>query len=121
MWDLNLEAIVKVKFDIDENGKIDNIKPNANLVGVSFMQQRAFNNAKQVFEIAALQIMEKLPLLIPAKVDNIPTKKTFQIFLQKKYFIKKNLHQHNFHTSAFISYPSSPQSQPLSTLKKIES
>jgi protein TonB len=88
-WDLNLEAIVNVKFDIDENGKINNIKPNANLVGVTFIQQRALNNAKQVFEIAALKIMEELPLLTPAKVNNIPTKKTFQISI--KYQIPKEL------------------------------
>tara|TARA_B100000282_G_scaffold60508_1_gene40409 strand:- start:4416 stop:5210 length:795 start_codon:yes stop_codon:yes gene_type:complete len=89
VWDLNLEAIVNVKFDIDENGKIDNIKPNANLVGVSFIQKRALNNAKQVFEIAALQIMEKLPLLTPAKINNVPTKKTFQISI--KYQIPKEM------------------------------
>lgn len=89
VWDLNLEAIVNVKFDIDENGKIDNIKPNANLVGVSFIQQRALNNAKRVFEIAALQIMEKLPLLTPAKINNVPTTKTFQISI--KYQIPKEM------------------------------
>ena len=77
-WDFNLEALVKVKFDINKNGEIDNIIPTANIVGVSFIEREAFMAAKQLFQLSAIQIMEKLPLFTPAKVDGIPTKKTFQ-------------------------------------------
>ena len=77
-WDLNLEAIVKVRFDINVKGEIDNIVPTANIVGISFIEREAFMAAKQLFQLSAIQLMEKLPLFIPAKVDGIPTKKTFQ-------------------------------------------
>ena len=77
-WDFNLEALVKVKFDINKNGEIDNIIPTANIVGVSFIEREAFMAAKQLFQLSAIQIIEKLPLFTPAKVDGIPTRKTFQ-------------------------------------------
>lgn len=77
-WDLDLEALVKVKFDININGEIDNIDPTANIVGISFIEREAFIAAKQLFQLSAIQIIEKLPLFIPAKINGIPTKKTFQ-------------------------------------------
>lgn len=77
-WDIDLEAIVKVQFDINEKGEINNILPSANIVGVTFVEREAFKAAKQLFQFAAVQMMEKLPLLTPAKVNDIPTKKTFQ-------------------------------------------
>ena len=88
-WDLDLEALVRVRFDINENGEIDNITPTASVVGVSFIEREAFKAAKQLFQVAALQIMEKLPLLTPAKIDGVPIKKTFQISI--KYQIPREL------------------------------
>ena len=77
-WDLNLEALVKIKFDINVKGEIENIVPTANIVGISFIEREAFMAAKQLFQLSAIQLIEKLPLFIPAKVDGIPKKKTFQ-------------------------------------------
>ncbi len=37
-----MEALVKVKFDININGEIDNIDPTANIVGISFIEREAF-------------------------------------------------------------------------------
>ena len=45
VWDLNLEAIVNVKFDIDENGKIeDQFNPNGSIKNIAGI----FNKEKNV-------------------------------------------------------------------------
>ena len=57
-WDLDLEALL-VKFDININGEIDNIDPTANIVGISFIERESFIAAKQLFQLSAIQIIEK--------------------------------------------------------------
>ena len=100
-WDLDLEALVKVKFDININGEIDNIDPAANIVGISFIEREAFTAAKQLFQLSAIQIIEKLPLFIPAKINGIPTKKTFQTSIV--YRIPKELSFYKIENAPVVS------------------
>ena len=57
-WDLDLQAIVRVRFDINENGDVSNVIPKASVVGVSFKQREALNAARQLFQISALEIIK---------------------------------------------------------------
>ena len=81
-WDLDLQAIVKVRFDINENGHVSNVIPKANVVGVSFRQREALNAARKLFQISALEIINSLPKFTPAKLNGIPINKTFQISIK---------------------------------------
>jgi TonB family protein len=76
-WDLDLQAIVRVRFDINENGDVSNVTPKASVVGVSFKQREALNAARQLFQISALEIINSLP-----KFDGVPINKTFQISIK---------------------------------------
>ena len=86
-WDLDLQAIVRVRFDINENGDVSNVIPKASVVGVSFKQSEALNAARQLFQISAVEIINSLPKFTPAKVDGIAINKTFQVSI--KYEIPK--------------------------------
>lgn len=81
-WDLDLQAIVRVRFDINENGDVSNVIPKASVVGVSFKQREALNAARQLFQISAVEIINSLPKFTPAKVDGIPINKTFQVSIK---------------------------------------
>ena len=37
-WELDLESIVRIRFEIDELGEVDNIIANAAVVGISFIE-----------------------------------------------------------------------------------
>ena len=84
-WDNDIEAIVKVKFDIDVNGNITNVIPNSSVVGVSFFERESLNLAKKLFNDSAKKVIESLPNAIPAKKDNIAVKKTFWFLLNTKF------------------------------------
>ena len=81
-WDLDLQAVVRVRFDINENGDVSNVIPKASVVGVSFKQREALNAARQLFQISALEIINSLPKFTPAKVDGLPINKTFQVSIK---------------------------------------
>tara|TARA_B100000161_G_scaffold75320_1_gene51878 strand:+ start:7175 stop:7972 length:798 start_codon:yes stop_codon:yes gene_type:complete len=81
-WDLDLQAVVRLRFDITENGDVSNIIPKASVVGVSFNQREALNAARQLFQISASEIINMLPKFTPAKVDGIPINKTFQVTIK---------------------------------------
>ena len=78
-WDLDLQAVVRIRFDINESGDIDNIAPKASVVGVSFREKESLYAAKQLFQISASEILKSLPKMTPAKVNGIPVNKTFQV------------------------------------------
>ena len=78
-WDLDLQAVVRIRFDINESGDIDNIAPKASVVGVSFREKESLNAAKQLFQISASEILKSLPKMTPAKVNGIPVNKSFQV------------------------------------------
>ena len=67
--DLDKQIELSTKMSISDffniNGEIDNIDPTANIVGISFIEREAFIAAKQLFQVSAIQIIEKLPLFIP--------------------------------------------------------
>ncbi len=88
-WDNDIEAIVKVKFDIEVNGNITNVIPNSSVVGVSFFERESLNLAKKLFNDSAKKVIESLPNAIPAKKDNIAVKKTFLVSI--KYQIPREL------------------------------
>tara|TARA_B100000927_G_C16468730_1_gene470690 strand:+ start:830 stop:1624 length:795 start_codon:yes stop_codon:yes gene_type:complete len=88
-WDNDLEAMVKVKFDIDINGNITNITPNSSVIGVSFFDRESLNLAKKLFNDSAKKVIESLPNAIPAKKGNIAIKKTFLVSI--KYQIPRKL------------------------------
>ena len=88
-WENDLEAIVKVKFEIDPNGGISNVTSNSNIVGVSFFERESLNLAKKLFNNAASKLIQTLPNAIPAKKNNIAFKKTFLVSI--KYQIPRKL------------------------------
>ena len=67
-WDLNLESQVRIRFNINQNGEVDNIKANAAVVGISFIEKEALKAAESMFEVAAANILRTLPKMIPAKI-----------------------------------------------------
>ena len=67
--DLELQAVVKVFFEIDKNGKVDKLFAKASLVGVKFNEKEALLEANQIFEQASIDIMNKLPLMKPGKIN----------------------------------------------------
>lgn len=83
-WDLDLESIVRIRFDINENGEVHNIIPRAAVVGIMFIEKEALNAANNMFEDAAVNIIKSLPKMKPAKRDGVPFNKTFQISVEYK-------------------------------------
>ena len=83
-WDLDLESLVRIRFDINELGKVNNIIASAAVVGISFIEREALSAAESMFEVAAANIIRKLPKMTPAKRDGKPFKKTFQISVEYK-------------------------------------
>ncbi len=88
-WELNLESLVRIRFDIDEKGKVDNIIANSSVVGISFIEKEALKAAESMFEVAAANIIRSLPQMNPATRDGQPFRKTFQISVE--YRIPKQL------------------------------
>ena len=88
-WELNLESLVRIRFDIDEQGKVDNIIANSSVVGISFIEKEALKAAESMFEVAAANIIRSLPQMKPAKRNGQPFRKTFQISVE--YRIPKQL------------------------------
>ncbi len=66
-WDLDLESLVRIRFDINEDGKVENIISNAAVVGISFIEKEALRAAESMFEVAAANIVRSLPEMTPAK------------------------------------------------------
>ena len=83
-WDLDLESLVRIRFDINESGKVNNIIASAAVVGISFIEREALSAAESMFEVAAANIIRKLPQMTPAKRDGKPFKKTFQVSVEYK-------------------------------------
>lgn len=77
--ELGLQAVVKVFFEIDINGKVDKLFAKASLVGVKFDQQEALLEANQIFEQASIEIINKLPLMKPGKVNGEVSSFPFEI------------------------------------------
>ena len=71
-WDLDLESLVRIRFDINEKGNVDNIIASAAVVGISFIEREALRAAESMFEVAAANIIRKLPKMSPAKKDGKP-------------------------------------------------
>ena len=88
-WELNLESLVRIRFDIDEKGKVDNIIANSSVVGISFIEKEALKAAESMFEVAAANIIRSLPQMNPATRDGQTFRKTFQISVE--YRIPKQL------------------------------
>ena len=83
-WDLDLESLVRIRFDINEEGKVENIIANAAVVGISFIEKEALRAAESMFEVAAANIVRSLPEMTPAKKGGKPIKKTFQVAVEYK-------------------------------------
>jgi len=83
-WDLDLESLVRIRFDINENGEVANIIAKAAVVGISFIEKEALRAAESMFEVAAANIIRSLPKMTPAKKDGVPFKKTFQVAVEYK-------------------------------------
>ena len=83
-WDLDLESLVRIRFDINEEGKVENIIANAAVVGISFIEKEALRAAESMFEVAAANIVRSLPEMTPAKKNGEPIKKTFQVAVEYK-------------------------------------
>jgi len=83
-WDLDLESLVRIRFDINEDGKVENIIANAAVVGISFIEKEALRAAESMFEVAAANIVRSLPEMTPAKKNGEPIKKTFQVAVEYK-------------------------------------
>ena len=64
---------------IDINGKVDKLFAKASLVGVKFDEKEALLEANQIFEQASIDIMNKLPLMKPGKVNGEIAPFPFQI------------------------------------------
>lgn len=83
-WDNDLEAIVKVKFDIDKNGNVTNVLANSSVVGVTFFNRESLGFAKKIFNDSATKILKSLPRATPAKRDGEPIKKTYLVSIRYK-------------------------------------
>ena len=79
-WELNLESLVRIRFDIDEQGKVDNIVANSSVVGISFIEKEALKAAESMFEVAAAIL--SITSNDPATRDGQPFRKTFQISVE---------------------------------------
>ena len=67
--ELGLQSVVNVSFIIDIDGKVNNITATSSLVGVEFNDKSALLVANKIFEDAASEIIKKLPIMQPAKVN----------------------------------------------------
>lgn len=67
--ELGLQSVVNVSFIIDVDGKVNNITATSSLVGVEFNDKSALLVANKIFEDAASEIIKKLPIMQPAKVN----------------------------------------------------
>ncbi len=81
-WELDLESLVRIRFEIDELGEVDNIIANSSVVGISFIEKEALKAAESMFEVAAANIIRSLPKMTPAKKNGEPFRKTFQISVE---------------------------------------
>ncbi len=117
-WDNDLEAMVKVKFDIDINGTIKNITPNSSVIGVSFFDRESLNLAKKLFNDSAKKVIESLPDAIPAKKGNIAIKKTFLVSI--KYQIPRKLGFDDVDSPPIFELCSDEENKKLCFIKFIE-
>ena len=69
--ELGLQSVVNVFFEIDINGKVDKLFAKSSIVGVEFTDSDALNTANSIFEQAALNIFNKLPVMKPGKIDGV--------------------------------------------------
>ena len=81
-WELDLESLVRIRFEIDELGEVDNIVANSSVVGISFIEKEALKAAESMFEVAAANIIRSLPKMTPAKKNGEPFRKTFKISVE---------------------------------------
>ena len=117
-WDNDIEAIVKVKFDIDVNGNITNVIPNSSVVGVSFFERESLNLAKKLFNDAASKLIQSLPDAIPAKKNNIAFKKTFLVSV--KYQIPRKLGFDEIETPPLFDDCTESENEKLCFMKFID-
>ena len=81
-WELDLESLVRIRFEIDELGDVDNIVAKSSVVGISFIEKEALKAAESMFEVAAANIIRSLPKMTPAKKNGEPFRKIFQITVE---------------------------------------
>ena len=117
-WENDLEAIVKVKFDIDQNGSVSNVISNSSVVGVSFFERESLNLAKKLFNDAASKLIQTLPDAIPAKKNNIAFKKTFLVSV--KYQIPRKLGFDEIETPPLFDDCSGSENEKLCFIKFID-
>ena len=72
-WELDLESLVRIRFEINELGEVDNIVANSSVVGISFIEKEALKAAESMFEVAAANIIRSLPKMTPAKKNGEPS------------------------------------------------
>ena len=77
--ELGLQSVVNVFFEIDINGKVDKLFAKSSIVGVEFTDSDALNTANSIFEQAALNIFNKLPVMKPGKIDGVVKSFPFRI------------------------------------------
>ena len=94
--DLGLQSIVNVFFDINENGSVSNIKAKSSLVGVKFENKEALLIANQLFEEAALSIFNKLPKMIPGKINDSVSSISFKVPVTYRIAEKSDLQNQVF-------------------------
>jgi len=77
--EMGLQSIVNVFFEINLEGKVENIEAKSNLVAVEFDDIDALSAANKLFEDAAIEIINKLPTMIPGKIDGKNAPFSFQV------------------------------------------
>lgn len=76
---MGLQSIVNVFFEINREGNVENVKAKSNLVAVEFDDIDALSAANKLFEDAAAEIIDKLPTMIPGKIDGENATFSFQV------------------------------------------
>ena len=77
--EMGLQSIVNVFFEINFEGNVENVKAKSNLVAVEFDDIDALSAANKLFEDAAIEIIDKLPTMIPGKIDGKNATFSFQV------------------------------------------
>ena len=65
-WELDLESLVRIRFDINEFGEVDNVIAKSSVVGISFIEREALKAA----EVYQAMIMKFRVLLKAVRQEN---------------------------------------------------